>query len=565
MDGNTNLLLAAEQGDAEAVQGSLQQGVDVNARDGRRQTQNKTALMLAATAGHLGVVQTLLLAGANPHLTDQGPDTQPIPKSLLEHADPDTILGMGYCFGRTALMNAAAGGHTAIAQTLLAAGVDPNTQDAIGYTPLALAVENNHLTTVEALVATGADVNQVVTYKNTPLMLACEKGAVAVGEFLVQQGASVRATNRDRETPLMKAATAGSLPLIRLCLAQGAEVNAISRDQRTALALAAGASRHVQITTNKYGPGRGGREFRQDGSCWEWQPLPEEQLIELVQTLLQAGADPNMAKCAVTPLIEAAGNGHRRLLEVLLEAGAHPNLRDQSGETAASIAKLYGHQEILSVLHQYSDTVLSELENDDAEDENYDEDERWGEDLPQPDFSAAAQQPKYQQAVNALADICGSPPTQLEDVPGGFSIHVNSKRRQGINIEGLQHHFLAQGCFVYEPDNHYGEGPEKLCILPTTDKYDAIAVHQTNGCNYGIGPGYVVEWLRKLAAEQPFILTCIAHDTLAGRFLSPIANPEALADRMYDFCPDIVDQGCGSVELLAESLASSDALFFWWD
>ena len=60
----------------------------------------------------------------------------------------------------------------------------------------------------------------------------------------------------------------------------------------------------------------------------------------------------------------------------------------------------------------------------------------------------------------------------------------------------------------------------KLCILPTTDKYDAIALHHTNGANYGVGTGYIIEWLKKLELKQPFILTCIAHDTLSGRFLT---------------------------------------------
>ena len=124
---------------------------------------------------------------------------------------------------------------------------------------------------------------------------------------------------------------------------------------------------------------------------------------------------------------------------------------------------------------------------------------------------------------------------------------------------------MEKGCFVYEPDSYYGDGPEKLCILPTTDKYDAIALHRTNGCNYGVGPGYVVRWLKELELRQPFILTRIAHDTLAGRFLTPIEDPEGLAEQMYDFCEDIVDQGCGSVELLAETLAHSDRLYFWWD
>ncbi|MBD2446692.1 DUF4253 domain-containing protein [Nostoc sp. FACHB-152] len=84
--------------------------------------------------------------------------------------------------------------------------------------------------------------------------------------------------------------------------------------------------------------------------------------------------------------------------------------------------------------------------------------------------------------------------------------------------------------------------------MPTTDKYDVVALHQTNGCNYGVGPGYVVQWLRELEATQPFVLTIIAHDTLEGRFLTPIQDPEGLAKSMYEFCPDIVDQGCGSLE-----------------
>ena len=118
---------------------------------------------------------------------------------------------------------------------------------------------------------------------------------------------------------------------------------------------------------------------------------------------------------------------------------------------------------------------------------------------------------------------------------------------------------------MYESGYQPGDGPKELAILPTTDKYDVIALYQTNGCNYDIGPGYIVQWLKQLEAEQPFVVTGIAHDTISGRFLTPIADPEKWAEKMYDFCPDIVDQGTGSVELLAESLAASDDLFFWWD
>lgn len=50
-----------------------------------------------------------------------------------------------------------------------------------------------------------------------------------------------------------------------------------------------------------------------------------------------------------------------------------------------------------------------------------------------------------------------------------------------------------------------------------------------------------------------------------GRFLEPIADPKALAKRMYAFCPDIVDQGCGTVGRLAKELVKTQRFFFWWD
>jgi hypothetical protein len=47
--------------------------------------------------------------------------------------------------------------------------------------------------------------------------------------------------------------------------------------------------------------------------------------------------------------------------------------------------------------------------------------------------------------------------------------------------------------------------------------------------------------------------------------LKPVKKPAALAKRMYDFCPDIVDQGVGDVKELAAELKRTGKLYFWWD
>src|SRR5687768_5380023 len=62
--GCNQLMVAAENGDLNRVREQLEKGVDVNARA----QAGHTALMLAAAAGHLEVVKTLLNAKADPNI-----------------------------------------------------------------------------------------------------------------------------------------------------------------------------------------------------------------------------------------------------------------------------------------------------------------------------------------------------------------------------------------------------------------------------------------------------------------------------------------------------------------
>lgn len=532
-----HLLNAAEQGDVAAVHEWLAQGANVNARDERRKTKNSTPLMLAVASGHLEVVQALLQKGANPNLSDAGDESANIPQMLIENTDSETIASMGYCLGRTPLILAAQSGNLEIVQAVIAARAELNTQDALGYTALHQACEHRNIDVVRELINAGADTTTKNLYE---------------------------------ETVLIRPAQKCDLDLIRLLLEQNINVNAISTSGQTALALTAGATEWVTVKDSD--PQQGERQYRDDG-IWECRPMLEEKILQAIEILITAGADLNLANCSMTPLGQAASCGYLRVMQYLLDAGARVDLCTNDGDTALDMADLYGKPEALEFLQQRALDINWKSrwgrndDEDEESEENYDDDERWGPELARPDFSQAAQNPEYQKAVADLGEICGSQPVPIyEEIPGWFQVHVNGKRRREIKTEELQQQFLQRGCFVYEPDKYYDEeGPKKLNILPTTDKYDIIALHQTNGCNCGIGPGYVVEWLRELEAVQPFILTLVAHDTLEGRFLTRIEDPERLADRMYDFCPDIVDQGCGSVERLAEELNSSDNLFFWWD
>ena len=91
--------------------------------------QGLTALMVAAQAGHLDSLGTLIAAGADINGTDQ--------------------------HDQTALIHAAEGGHPDTVAELIRRGADVNARSARGGTALAVAVSQNHTAVVELLRQSG--------------------------------------------------------------------------------------------------------------------------------------------------------------------------------------------------------------------------------------------------------------------------------------------------------------------------------------------------------------------------------------------------------------------------
>ena len=94
---------------------------------------------------------------------------------------------------------------------------------------------------------------------------------------------------------------------------------------------------------------------------------------------------------------------------------------------------------------------------------------------------------------------------------------------------------------------------------------EVLAAYQTNGANCEIYTQDVIDWLDELEKTQPFLLTGAGFDWCEGVFTKPLVDSKKLAKRMYEFCPDIVDQGVGDVSRLALELKKKQQFFFWWD
>lgn len=180
-------------------------------------------------------------------------------------------------------------------------------------------------------------------------------------------------------------------------------------------------------------------------------------------------------------------------------------------------------------------------------------------------------------AVRALETLAGgrAVPLELEDPftletrrTEGFEVAFPADRADSL-LAAAAPLFRARGFLLFRDDQSFGIGgePERVALYPRDAPYEVMALAGTNGANYGLETEDVVAWLRALERRHPFVVTGIGTDHVQGRFVRPLDRGEArkLARQFYDFCPDIVTQGVGSVGALEDELRANGILYCWWD
>ncbi|MGH1338782.1 MAG: ankyrin repeat domain-containing protein [Aureispira sp.] len=174
MDLTEKIVLAAEQGKVEQVKEALQEGASPDAMG-----PNSGALHCAAAGGHIAVVETLLAAGANPNIADQQ-SFYPLHLAASKCADKICVL-------------------------LLKFNADITVQTHQGGTALHVAAATGCPDVVAVLLQNGANLEAKDSYGATPLLVAAAEGENQIIQALLKAGASVAVVDKNKENALLKA------------------------------------------------------------------------------------------------------------------------------------------------------------------------------------------------------------------------------------------------------------------------------------------------------------------------------------------------------------------------
>ena len=301
-EGETPLMAVARSGNVDAARLLVEARADVNAKEN---FGGQSALMWAAAQSQAEMVRFLASKGAD--LNARGVVRQWERKVITEPRPKDMNKG-----GFAALLYAAREGCVDCARHLIAAGADPDIEDPERITPLNMALLNLHFEFAAFMIKAGADVNKWDLFGRSPIYMAADvstlpvkgNGAMAVipsedsttaldvARMLLEAGADpnlrlkrrppYRDVPQDRggdailmqgATALLRAARAGDAPFVELLLKHKALVDLPSKEGVTPLMAAAGVEFGDRVTR--------GRNRTTEG------------VLATMKLLVDAGADVN--------------------------------------------------------------------------------------------------------------------------------------------------------------------------------------------------------------------------------------------------------------------------------
>jgi len=312
-DGSTPLQWAVYNGDVAEVRRLLKAGADVAVAN----NYGATPMTLAAEVANTDMLKLLLEVGAN-----------------ADSPNPE---------GQTALMAVARTGNVAAAQLLLDHGATVDAKEKWGgQTALMWASARRHPEMMRLLISKGADVNAAsidrdyqrhVTAEGrpksldsggfTPLLYAARENCLACVGVLLENKADIDLPDPDGVSPLLMAIMNANWDLAKQLIAAGADVNQWDIFGEAPLLTA------VDLRS------------RVDGGRASIDPTNATRGLQIVNLLLEHGADPNMQLLfkpanvrggsttftrGATALIRAATNGDLEAVKVLLAHGADATL-----------------------------------------------------------------------------------------------------------------------------------------------------------------------------------------------------------------------------------------------
>ncbi|XP_065649514.1 transient receptor potential cation channel subfamily A member 1-like isoform X1 [Hydra vulgaris] len=325
----------------------------------RKTEKNDTALHIAARAGYIDTVKTLISIGASVNIHSGTKSTA----LHLAAINGDKYM-TEYLLERNAKVNAydhqnmtpahkaCKFGRFDVLKLLMENGAQIDSKDSNSFTPLLWAVFKGHNDIVEYLTIKGANVAVSEMNMKSVLHIAIENHHGSTLQVLLKHGgaALVNDPDKDFKRPLHYAAMINDVESIKMLIHESADIMATDNEEKTPLHTAAEYGHFKCLVTlvqnssgNINGTDEKGRSPLHLAAYKGW--------VKTTNTLIEMGAQ--ISSCddsGWTPLDYAASYGHKKIVLKLINNGANVNRYDSNKTTPLHHASIKGNVDCIEAL-----------------------------------------------------------------------------------------------------------------------------------------------------------------------------------------------------------------------
>lgn len=130
-------------------------------------------------------------------------------------------------------------------------------------------------------------------------------------------------------------------------------------------------------------------------------------------------------------------------------------------------------------------------------------------------------------------------------------------------VKKLKTKFRAHGYLIFVFEGEYGK--KSVAVIKGQDELDILRYRRTDGINYDLNNEDVVKKVSQWNSAFGIQVIGCSRDWLYLEFDKLPKDIAAFAKEVYEFCPDTVDQGVGTMEKLKEVIVEMKGVWLWWD
>ena len=157
-------------------------------------------------------------------------------------------------------------------------------------------------------------------------------------------------------------------------------------------------------------------------------------------------------------------------------------------------------------------------------------------------------------------------PFNGEELKGKFynGLFTATSKVNAIKIvANLKNKFEINGYLIYYSETENFK--PFIAVIKGKEELNILHYRRTDGINHKLANKDIVKKITDWKSKYGLSIIGCSRDWVHVEFEKLPTDLDTFAKEVYEFCPDSVDQGAGTIDKLKEAIVEMNGIYLWWD